>query len=149
MNFDHLNGRILAAHNNPLNPTGIANYVFEKTPEGFHHPYIGSIYCIDDPEMDYIKRRMVAAWNACQSLPLEALEGATITALARGDSEPVRRDDVLNEVTRQRDELLAIAETLTRARIRYPEGNHTDIDLLDEALDMAHAAITKITTTTP
>lgn len=50
MNFDHLNGRILAAHNNPLNPAGIANYVFEKTPEGFHHPYIGSIYCVDDQE---------------------------------------------------------------------------------------------------
>lgn len=74
MNFDHLNGRILAAHNNPLNPTGIANYVFEQKPEGFHHPYIGSIYCIDDPEMDYIKRRMVACWNACEGLDTEYLE---------------------------------------------------------------------------
>lgn len=133
MNFDHLNGRILAAHNNPLNPTGIANYVFEKTPEGFHHPYIGSIYCVDDPEMDYIKRRMVACWNACQGASTDVLERGAVHDWAL----------LMTQLESELDDLLTIAKQAA-----------SDPCITDDECGhclpcMARAVITKITTPTP
>lgn len=127
MNFDHLNGRILAAHNNPLNPTGIANYVFEQKPEGFHHPYIGSIYCIDDPEMDYIKRRMVACWNACEGIPLASMTQQPSSDLCL----------IALHAIRQRDELLDVLRKCKTAALP------TDVR------DLVNSTITKITTPTP
>lgn len=88
-----------------------------------------------------------------RTTPLVDASRKALAVLSLTGADPALQDELVGamaepdcrvaELTAQRDELLAIAETLTRARVRYPEGNSTDIDLLDEALDMAHAALTK------
>ena len=141
MNFDRLNGRIRADHNNPLNPTGIANYVFEKPPEGFHHPYIGSIYCVDDPEMDYIKRRMVACWNACESLDTEDLERFGLGTALGSEIVALRA---------QRDEQLEALETIIQWNRDHAEAQYGDPNKCETwaCVVKARAVIAKATTIT-
>lgn len=135
MNFDHLNGRIRAAHNNPMNPTGIANYVFEKAPEGFHHPYIGSIDCVDDPEMDYIKRRMVACWNACQGARTDVLERGAVHDWGL----------LMTQLESERDVLLEAINQIAKFKVTDFMGPH---DMSLECVIIAKTALTKITTPT-
>lgn len=97
----------------------------------------------DKPDSDITEanaRRIAACWNACEGIDTGMLEN--ITTL--GDTLASRfrmRDKVERDLQAQRDELLAALIAITTTRC-----DGIDITPINDAWDMATAAIAKATT---